>query len=74
MMPTALEAGTLNVHGIAGLGASMDYILQTGTDKIFEKEMRCPGVCPRHTGFAGYSYLWRSGIRASNGYCFLKYR
>lgn len=39
MMPTALEAGTLNVHGIAGLGASVDYILQTGTDKIFEKEM-----------------------------------
>ncbi len=39
VMPTALEAGTLNVHGIAGLGASVDYILRTGTDKIFEKEM-----------------------------------
>lgn len=39
LMPTALEAGTLNVHGIAGLGASVDDILQTGTDTILKKEM-----------------------------------
>lgn len=38
-MPTRLEAGTLNVHGIAGLGASLDYILVTGTDVILKKEM-----------------------------------
>ena len=38
-MPTRLEAGTLNVHGIAGLGAAADYILQTGTDVILKKEM-----------------------------------
>ena len=39
LMPAALEAGTLNVHGIAGLGASVDDILQTGTDTILKKEM-----------------------------------
>ena len=39
LMPTALEAGTLNVHGIAGLGASVGDILQTGTDTILKKEM-----------------------------------
>ena len=37
-MPTALEAGTLNGHGIAGLGAAVRYILETGTDTIRAKE------------------------------------
>lgn len=38
-MPTALEAGTLNGHGIAGLGAALDYIEKTGMDVIREREM-----------------------------------
>jgi selenocysteine lyase/cysteine desulfurase len=33
-MPTALEAGTLNGHGIAGLGAAVRYLQETGLDKI----------------------------------------
>lgn len=37
-MPTALEAGTLNSHGIAGLGAAVRYILETGPRAIREKE------------------------------------
>ena len=37
-MPTALEAGTLNGHGIAGLDAALDYLKQTGMDEIREKE------------------------------------
>ena len=37
-MPTALEAGTLNSHGIAGLGAAVRYILETGPGVIREKE------------------------------------
>ncbi len=37
-MPTALEAGTLNGHGIAGLSAAIDFIEKTGIDKIREKE------------------------------------
>lgn len=32
--PTRLEAGTLNSHGIAGLGAALDYIGETGMDTI----------------------------------------
>ena len=38
-MPTALEAGTLNGHGIAGLNAAVDYINHTGMDRIREKEL-----------------------------------
>ena len=37
-MPTALEAGTLNGHGIAGLGAAVRYIQETGMDRIRTKE------------------------------------
>ena len=37
-MPTALEAGTLNGHGIAGLGAAVRYLRETGLDTIREKE------------------------------------
>lgn len=37
-MPTALEAGTLNAHGLAGLNAGVRYLLETGIDTIREKE------------------------------------
>ena len=37
-MPTALEAGTLNGHGIAGLRAAVDYLNETGIDEIRRKE------------------------------------
>lgn len=37
-MPTALEAGTLNGHGIAGLKAAVEYIWETGQDIIRNKE------------------------------------
>lgn len=36
--PTRLEAGTLNGHGIAGLGAALDFILETGVSAIHAKE------------------------------------
>ena len=38
--PTRLEAGTLNGHGIAGLSAAIDYILQIGLNARREKELR----------------------------------
>lgn len=55
-MPTALEAGTLNAHGLAGLHAALLYIREKGVDTIREKELRLmrrfyeqaktiPGVC-----------------------------
>ena len=37
-MPTALEAGTLNGHGIAGLHAALGYLEKTGIDTIRERE------------------------------------
>lgn len=37
-LPTLLEAGTLNGHGIAGLSAALDYIREVGMDTIREKE------------------------------------
>lgn len=37
-MPTALEAGTLNGHGIAGLHAAMSYLEETGVDYIRARE------------------------------------
>ncbi|MEY8261690.1 aminotransferase class V-fold PLP-dependent enzyme [Oscillospiraceae bacterium 50-60] len=32
--PTRLEAGTLNSHGIAGLGAALEYLEQAGRDAV----------------------------------------
>lgn len=37
-MPTALEAGTLNGHGIAGLGAAVAYLMREGIDTIRARE------------------------------------
>ena len=37
-MPTHLEAGTLNGHGIAGLDAAVEYIESTGIDTIRRRE------------------------------------
>ena len=38
VMPTALEAGTLNAHGIAGLSAALDFIKKVTPDVIRQKE------------------------------------
>ncbi|BDF03412.1 aminotransferase class V-fold PLP-dependent enzyme [[Clostridium] hylemonae] len=37
-MPTALEAGTLNGHGIAGLNAALAYLEKEGIDNIRRRE------------------------------------
>ena len=42
-MPSALEAGTLNSHGIAGLDAALDWILETGIDEISRKTRSLAG-------------------------------
>ena len=38
VMPTALEAGTLNAHGIAGLSAALDFIKKVTPDVIRQRE------------------------------------
>lgn len=37
-MPEHLEAGTLNVHGIAGLGGALHYLNEIGIEAILQKE------------------------------------
>ena len=37
-MPDKCEAGTLNVVGLAGLGASVRFLLDTGVDRVCEHE------------------------------------
>lgn len=39
-MPTALEAGTLNAHGLAGLKAAVDYLQCVGLASVREKEQK----------------------------------
>lgn len=36
--PARLEAGTLNGHGLAGLSAAVEFILETGVEAIHNKE------------------------------------
>ncbi len=38
-MPTALEAGTLNAHGLAGLNAGVRWLLERGIDTLRQKEL-----------------------------------
>ena len=38
-MPTRLEAGTLNGHGLAGLAAGVEWLLEIGIDKIHAREV-----------------------------------
>ena len=37
-MPTALEAGTLNVHGLAGLCAGVRWLLEQGIESLADRE------------------------------------
>ena len=37
-MPEHLEAGTLNVHGIAGLLGALEYLEKTGIEMIYKRE------------------------------------
>ena len=43
--PDRAEAGTLNVPGIAGLRAGMEYVEQVGTDRILSRECQCARRC-----------------------------
>lgn len=43
-MPTALEAGTMNVHGIAGLHAALMFLREKGQPDIYKQEKRLAAV------------------------------
>ncbi len=56
--PTRLEAGTLNAHGLAGLGAAADWLLQTGVES----------VCARETALTKLFYEGVSAIKGVTVY------
>ena len=72
-MPTALEAGTLNGHGIAGLGAAVKYLQETGLDTIRQKEQALMRVfyeavreIPGITVYGDFSSMDRCAIVSLN--------
>lgn len=71
--PDALEAGTLNVLGIAGLSAGLDFIERVGIAAIHEKEDRlarrfCEGIiqCPNVLVYGDWDAPIRTAIVSIN--------
>lgn len=71
--PTRLEAGTLNSHGLAGLGAALEFLEETGIDAIrahetalarrfYEAVRQIPGV----TVYGDHSTTERAPVVALN--------
>ncbi len=54
-LPEGAEAGTLNVPGIAGLNAGLEYILAHGTEPILRKEQRQVKRCVQGLKNLGYT-------------------
>lgn len=72
-MPTCLEAGTLNSHGIAGLSAGLDFIKETGIDVIYQKEISLAkhfyeGICdiPGVMVYGDFSAPYRTPVVSIN--------
>lgn len=42
-LPDRFESGTMNLPGVAGLNAALQYVLKTGTAAIYEAEMALSG-------------------------------
>jgi selenocysteine lyase/cysteine desulfurase len=53
-LPDRLEAGTLNVPGIAGLSEGLAYLLRCGTERIFQREHQTAVRCVRMLQRLGY--------------------
>lgn len=71
--PTCLEAGTLNGHGIAGLSAAVDFLLETDVEAIARRERELTlrfyrGVkdIPGVTVYGDFSRPQRTAIVALN--------
>jgi len=54
-LPERLEAGTLNVPGIAGLGAGLQFLRRTGVEKIGEREHRQARNCAEALAKRGFT-------------------
>lgn len=53
-LPEALEAGTLNVPGIAGLGAGLAWLIRTGCQKILCREQQAARFCAQGLQALGF--------------------
>ena len=53
-LPDRLEAGTLNVPGIAGLDAGVRYVNRKGVESLFDREHRQLLICVRGLRELGY--------------------
>ena len=53
-LPDAGEAGTVNVPGIAGLSAGMDYVMRETPQRIFRREQREMMRCAKKLEQLGY--------------------
>ncbi len=54
-LPDRLEAGTVNVPGIAGLSAGLEFLLRTGLDRIRTTEERACDFCAKGLKKAGFT-------------------
>ena len=64
-LPDRLEAGTVNVPGIAGLDAGMRHVRQIGLDRIARREQRQVARCAeglRKYGFTVFSGAQQCGV------------
>lgn len=59
-LPDRLEAGTLNVPGIAGLAAGIDYLQRVGTDTVFRREQAQAKLCAEGLKELGYQVFFGS--------------
>ena len=53
--PEALEAGTVNVPGIAGLCAGLHWVQNEGINRIFQREQQAAARCARGLRQKGYT-------------------
>ena len=54
-LPERLEAGTVNVPGIAGLGAGLRMVRSMGTEQIFARESAAAAACAKGLEKLGYT-------------------
>ncbi len=68
-MPEHLEAGTLNVHGIAGLLGALEYLEKTGIEMIYKKREELMHLFLEKIQGIGTYFIWnrRSAAAGTNG-------
>ena len=60
-LPERLEAGTVNVPGIAGLAAGMEYVLSQGVENIGRRQAKVAAVCAQELAKIGVTVFAGTG-------------